>query len=110
MSLKLGHRPNHNGSLVRRQAFQFELLPNGEQQRQMSRSPGCAPYVYHKALALKQERYQKKEKLTATHYNKPSWTSTVPMPTFSRSEPSSRSFTRRACGIHSGSPTRSASN
>src|SRR6267378_363593 len=46
------------------------MLPNGEQQRQMSRSAGCAPYVYHKALALKQERYQKKEKLTRFQLDK----------------------------------------
>jgi len=68
--LEMRHRPNHNGSLERRQAFQFELLPNGKQQRQMSRSAGCARYVYHKALALKQERYQKKEKLTRFQLDK----------------------------------------
>ena len=68
--LEIRHRPNHNGSLERRQAFPFELLPNGEQQRQMSRSAGCARYVYHQALALKQERYQKKEKLTRFQLDK----------------------------------------
>ena len=41
-ALEMRHRPNHNGTLERRQAFQFELLPKGEQQRQMSRSAGCA--------------------------------------------------------------------
>ncbi len=56
--------------MERRQAFQFELLPNGEQQRQMSRSAGCARYVYNKALALKKERYQKKEKLTRFQLDK----------------------------------------
>jgi len=118
--------------MERRQAFQFELMPNGEQQRHMSRSAGCARYVYNKALALMQERYEKKEKPPAsnwtrcwcrgsrkrpglqkphaTHYNKPSWTSSVRMPTFSRSEPSSRRFPRRACGTDSESPTQSASN
>src|SRR6266436_1800507 len=40
--IEVRHRPNHNGSMERRQAFQFELLPKGEQQRQMSRSAGCA--------------------------------------------------------------------
>jgi putative transposase len=56
--------------MERRQAFQFELMPNGEQQRQMSRSAGCAGYVYNKALALKQERYEKKEKLTRFQLDK----------------------------------------
>jgi len=64
------HRPDHNPSMERRQAFQFELLPNGEQQRQMSRSAGCARYVYNKALALKKERYEKKEKLTRFQLDK----------------------------------------
>jgi putative transposase len=50
--------------MERRQAFQFELKPNGEQQRQMRRSAGSARYVYNKALALTKERYQKKEQLT----------------------------------------------
>src|SRR2546428_1977234 len=50
--LEMRHRPNHNGSMGRRQAFQFELLPNGEQQRQMSRSAGWARYVYNKAVVL----------------------------------------------------------
>jgi putative transposase len=53
-----------------RQAFQFELMPNGQQQRQMSRSAGCARYVYNKALALKKERYEKKEKLTRFQLDK----------------------------------------
>ena len=64
------HRPDHNPSMERRQAFQFELLPNGQQQRQMSRSAGCARYVYNKALALKKERYEKKEKLTRFQLDK----------------------------------------
>ena len=58
------HRPDDNPTMERRQAFQFALLPNGEQQRQMSRFAGCVRYVYNKALALKRERYEKKEKLT----------------------------------------------
>src|SRR5467141_3426018 len=39
MSLKLGHRPNHNGTLERRQAFQFELLPIGDHRVAGSASP-----------------------------------------------------------------------
>jgi Helix-turn-helix domain len=60
----------NDASMERRQAFQFELMPNGEQQRQMSRSAGCARYVYNKALALKKERYEKKEKLTRFQLDK----------------------------------------
>jgi putative transposase len=56
--------------MERRQAFQFELLPNGEQQRQMGRSAGCARYVYNKALALKKERHEKKEQLTRFQLDK----------------------------------------
>ena len=38
-------------------------MPNGEQRRQMSRFAGCARYVYNKALALKKELYEKKERV-----------------------------------------------
>lgn len=48
--------------MEKHQAFKFELMPNGEQQRQMSRFAGCARYVYNKGLALQQERYKNKEK------------------------------------------------
>ncbi|PYX57501.1 MAG: cytosine methyltransferase, partial [Acidobacteria bacterium] len=53
-----------------RQAFQFQLMPNGEQQRQMRRFAGCARYVYNKALALKKERYEKKEHPTRFQLDK----------------------------------------
>jgi putative transposase len=68
--IALLHRPDYNGPMERRQAFQFELKPNGEQQRQMSRSAGCARYIYNKALALKKERYEKKEPLTRFQLDK----------------------------------------
>jgi hypothetical protein len=58
------HGPEYNAAMERRQAFKFALRPNGEQQRQMSRFAGCARYVYNKALALKKEQYQKKEKVS----------------------------------------------
>jgi len=54
----------------RRQAFQFELMPNTEQRRQMSRFAGCARYVYNKALALKKELYEKKEKASRFQLDK----------------------------------------
>src|SRR5437588_587303 len=64
------HTPDHHARMERRQAFRFELMPNGEPQRQMSRLAGCARYVYNQALALKQERYEKKEKLTRFQLDK----------------------------------------
>src|SRR6266699_5090188 len=64
------HGPDNNESMERRQAFQFQLMPNGEQQRQMRRFAGCARYVYNKALALKKERYEKKEQLTRFQLDK----------------------------------------
>src|SRR5437762_363645 len=64
------HGPDNNESMERRQAFRFQLMPNGEQQRQMRRFAGCARYVYNKALALKKERYEKKEQLTRFQLDK----------------------------------------
>jgi len=64
------HRPDYPATMERRQAFKFELMPNGEQRRQMSRFAGSARYVYNKALALKKERYEKKEKLTRFQLDK----------------------------------------
>jgi len=56
--------------MERRQAFQFELMPNADQRRQMSRFAGCARYVYNKALALKKELYEKKEKASRFQLDK----------------------------------------
>lgn len=39
------------------QAFKFELMPTGEQQRAMRRFAGSCRFVYNKALALHQERF-----------------------------------------------------
>jgi putative transposase len=48
--------------MTRRQAFKFELIPNGEQARNMLRFAGSCRFVYNKALALEQERYKQGEK------------------------------------------------
>src|SRR6266513_1964273 len=64
------HGPDNNESMELRQAFRFQLMPNGEQQRQMRCFAGCARYVYNKALALKKERYEKKEQLTRFQLDK----------------------------------------
>ena len=43
-------------------AFKYELMPNGEQQRQMRRFAGSCRFVFNKALALQKERYEQGEK------------------------------------------------
>ena len=48
--------------MQRLQAFKFELMPNGEQQRQMRRFAGACRFVFNKALALQQERHKAGEK------------------------------------------------
>ncbi|MBN3773930.1 RNA-guided endonuclease TnpB family protein [Burkholderia sp. Se-20378] len=42
----------------RLQAFKFELMPNGEQQRDMRRFAGSCRFVYNKALALQKKNYE----------------------------------------------------
>jgi putative transposase len=42
----------------RRQAFKFELLPRGRQQRDMHRFAGACRYVFNKALALQKTNYE----------------------------------------------------
>ncbi len=48
--------------MKRLSAYQFELKPNGEQQRLMRRFAGSCRFVYNKALALQKERYGRDEK------------------------------------------------
>lgn len=48
--------------MLRRQAFQFEVMPNGEQTRNLRQFAGSCRFVYNKGLALNIERYEKKEK------------------------------------------------
>jgi putative transposase len=48
--------------MQRRQGFKYELIPNGEQQRQMRRFAGSCRFVFNKALALQQERYERGER------------------------------------------------
>ena len=43
--------------MKRLQAFKFELMPNGEQQRDMRRFAGARRFVYNKALALQKTNY-----------------------------------------------------
>ena len=46
----------------RLQAFKYELMPNGEQQRQMRRFAGSCRFVYNKALALQKTHYEAGDK------------------------------------------------
>ncbi|MFO7582651.1 RNA-guided endonuclease InsQ/TnpB family protein [Guyparkeria sp.] len=48
--------------MQRLQAFKFEARPNGEQQRQMRRFAGSCRFVFNRALALQQQRYEAGEK------------------------------------------------
>ena len=48
--------------MQRLQAFKYELMPNGEQQRQMRRFAGSCRFVFNKALALQKERYEQGDK------------------------------------------------
>jgi transposase len=42
--------------LKRLQAFKYELMPTGDQQRQMRRFAGSCRFVFNKALALQKGR------------------------------------------------------
>jgi putative transposase len=48
--------------MQRLQAFRYELMPNGRQERQMRRFAGSCRFVYNKALALQKERDERGEK------------------------------------------------
>ena len=48
--------------MQRLQAFKYELMPDGGQQRDMRRFAGSCRFVFNKALALQQERYEMGEK------------------------------------------------
>jgi len=48
--------------MQRLQAFKYELMPNGEQQRDMRRFAGSCRVVYNEALALQKARYDAGEK------------------------------------------------
>ncbi|MBN3792195.1 RNA-guided endonuclease TnpB family protein [Burkholderia sp. Ac-20353] len=48
--------------MQRIQAFKFELMPTGEQTRDMRRFAGSCRFVFNKALALQKARYEQGEK------------------------------------------------
>lgn len=48
--------------MLRLQAFKYELMPTGEQQRQMRRFAGSCRFVFNQALALEKARYERRDK------------------------------------------------
>ena len=48
--------------MQRLQAYKYELMPNGQQQRDMRRFAGSCRFVFNKTLALQKERYEHGEK------------------------------------------------
>ncbi|MCK6434054.1 MAG: transposase [Aquabacterium sp.] len=48
--------------MERLQAFKYELMPDGQQERQMRRFAGSCRFVFNKALALQKGRHERGEK------------------------------------------------
>ena len=48
--------------MQRLQAYKYELMPDGQQERQMRRFAGACRFVFNKALALQKGRYEQGEK------------------------------------------------
>lgn len=62
--------------MKRLQAFKFELIPNGAQQRRMRSFAGSCRFVYNKGLALQKENYEAGNKFigyVAMAANLPTW-------------------------------------
>jgi len=51
------HRPNYDRSMQRLQAYKYELMPDGEQERAMRRFAGSCRFVYNKALGVQKENH-----------------------------------------------------
>jgi putative transposase len=51
--------------MKRLQAYQYELMPNGEQRRNMRRFAGSCRFVFNKALALQKENHEAGNKFIA---------------------------------------------
>jgi putative transposase len=52
----------YDGLMQRRQAFKFQLQPNGAQERNMRRFAGACRFVYNEALALQKARHERGER------------------------------------------------
>jgi len=56
------HRPNYNQGMKRLQAFKYELMPDGEQERDMRRFAGSCRFVYNKALSMQKALFEQGKK------------------------------------------------
>ena len=68
--------------MLRRQAFEFEIHPNGAQQRRIKQFCGCARFVFNKALDGQKQAYEA-DNNTTFNYTKianllPQWKKTFP--------------------------------
>jgi putative transposase len=52
----------YNRNVIRQQAFKYELMPKGEQERDMRRFAGASRFVFNKALALQKARREQGDK------------------------------------------------
>jgi putative transposase len=55
-------KTKYNAVMLRLQAFKYELIANGAQERSMRQFAGACRFVYNKALALQQTSHQSGEK------------------------------------------------
>ena len=58
----ISHRPSIIENVQRLQAYKFELMPNGAQQRDMRRFSGACRFVFNKAFALQKANHEAGEK------------------------------------------------
>ena len=57
-SVVISHRPKYNRRMQHRQAYKYELMPDGEQARAMRCFAGACRFVFNKALALQKENHE----------------------------------------------------
>ena len=53
--------------MLKRQAFKFELMPNGEQISRMNQFCGCARFVSNHALAWQNAQYAQDNSVTFSY-------------------------------------------
>jgi len=58
----ISHRPSYTPSMQRLQAYKYELMPTGEQERKMRRFAGACRVVFNEALALQVSLHERGEK------------------------------------------------
>ena len=58
----VAYGPNFSQAMRPLQAFKYELMLEGGQERQKRRFSGSCRFVFNKALALQKERYERGEK------------------------------------------------